>query len=130
MQASSSEFAGGILGVRRRGRLSKLAVLSLSTTVLGLRGSRRAAAQTFSAKCRIAGSVSASGISRTKVSSSEMDRTGRLATEPTKPSRFRYAHLRQAAVEVVAAPSLTGSPVGLRVLPALLMLYYPFSEGT
>ena len=61
-------------------RILNFLVLSLSTTVLGIRVSLRDAAQTFSASRRIIGAVSLMGTSCSNVSSAEMDLVGLSGT--------------------------------------------------
>ena len=58
----------------------KSLVFSLRTTVRAMRDSLREAAHIFSARRRIIGSVSTRGMSRSNVSSAEMDCVGRFGT--------------------------------------------------
>ena len=61
-------------------RMLNSLVFSFSTTVRAIRDSLREAAHTFSASRRINDSVSTRGMSRSKVSSAEMDCVGRFGT--------------------------------------------------
>ena len=72
--------AGGESGVWLRVRISNSLVLSLRTTVRAMRVSLREAAQTFSARRRMMGSISDNGTSVSKVSSAEMDFVGLSGT--------------------------------------------------
>ena len=72
----------------------RVMVLSLRTTVRAIRDSLREADQTFSARRRIIGSVSAKGTSCSKVSSAEMDCVGRSGT--TSLSSIPFGPARRA----------------------------------
>ena len=63
-----------------RVRILNSLVLSFRTTVRAVRDSLREADHSFSARRRIIGSVSDSGTSRSKVSSTEIDFVGRSET--------------------------------------------------
>jgi len=77
---NSSSEAGITGGVRLRVSVSNCLVFSLSTTVRAILAFCREATQTFSASLRSNGSVSASGISVSNVSSAEMDLLDRFGT--------------------------------------------------
>src|SRR5215468_690919 len=80
MLVNSSQEQGGEFGVWLRVRILNSLVFNLSTTVRAMRDSLREAAQTFSARRRIIGSVSDSGTSRSNVSSAEIDCVGLFGT--------------------------------------------------
>src|SRR5215467_4471503 len=77
MSVNSSQQGGGELGVWLRVRILNSLVFSLRTTVSANRDSLREADQSFSARRRIIGSVSASRTSCSKVSSTDIDCFGR-----------------------------------------------------
>src|SRR5271157_1006239 len=80
MSVNSSQEEGGNPGVWLRVRILNSLVFSLRTTVRAVRDSLREADQSFSARRRIIGSVSAKSTSRSKVSSTDMDCVGLSGT--------------------------------------------------
>src|SRR5262249_56185549 len=70
---SSSQEAGGEFGVHLRVRMLNSLVFNFRMTVRAIRGSRRNADQTLSARRRIIGSVCANDRSCSNVSSADMD---------------------------------------------------------
>src|SRR5438046_10288877 len=77
MPVNSSHEDGGDPGVWLRVRILNSPVFSLRTTVRATRDSLREADQTFSARRRIIGSVSANKTSCSNVSSTDIDFVGR-----------------------------------------------------
>lgn len=89
MFVNSSHEEGGEPGVWLRVRILNSLVFILRTTVRAIRDSLREADQSFSARRRIVGSVSANGTSCSKVSSTEIDWVGR--SEMTSLSSIPHA---------------------------------------
>jgi hypothetical protein len=80
MLVNSSHEEGDEQGVWLRVRMLNSLVLNLRTTVHAIRDSLREADQILSARRRIIGSVSSNAMSCSKVSSADMDCTGRSGT--------------------------------------------------